>query len=242
MSSSQTPVVGQLLSETQVAQYHRDGYVVAHKVLDEEMAQAWKEILKTRLGEEGKLDEPSGVRVWMPEMLDPYTRGRVLDSHIAAILQQLIGPNVEFLSVKAVFKNAKTSFNSPWHQDWFYWQGTNKISIWIALDDATPENGCLRLVPGSHHEVFTMAQVEDEHGFNRRVTDEALQGLPIETVPVRRGDAIFFHDLALHGSCPNLNGAERWSAIATYRDAGQKDSSTIWNTAVVMSGQSVNVF
>lgn len=239
--NSQSPVVGQLLSDAQIAEYHRNGYIVVQNLLDERTAQEWKEILKTRLVEEGKLDEPSGVRVWMPEMLDPYTRARVLDGHVAAILQQLIGPNVEFLSVKAVFKNAKTSFNSPWHQDWFYWQGTNKISVWIALDDATPENGCLRLVPGSHHEVFAMAEVEDGHGFNRRVTDESLQGLPIETVPVRRGGAVFFHDLALHGSCPNLNGAERWSAIATYRDASQKDDSTVWRTAVVMSGQSVNV-
>ena len=73
------------------------------------------------------------------------------------------------------------------------------------------------------------------------MTDEALQGLPVETLPVRRGDAVFFHDLALHGSTPNINGADRWSAIATYRDASQKDESTVWRTAIVMSGTSVNV-
>jgi ectoine hydroxylase-related dioxygenase (phytanoyl-CoA dioxygenase family) len=140
-----------------------------------------------------------------------------------------------------VFKNAKTNFNSPWHQDWFYWQGSNKLSVWIALDNATPENGCLRLAPGTHHKVFEMALVDDGNGFNRRITDESLQGLPIETVPVQRGDAVIFHDLALHGSCPNVNGQERWSAISTYRDAGQTDDSTVWNTAIVLSGQSVNV-
>jgi hypothetical protein len=86
-----------------------------------------------------------------------------------------------------------------------------------------------------------MANVEDGHGFNRRVTDEKLQGMPIEIVPVRRGSAVIFHDLALHASCPNINGADRWSAIATYRDAGQPDESTIWQTALVMSGKSVNV-
>ncbi len=173
--------------------------------------------------------------------MDPYTSASVQDANVVAVLQQLLGPNVEFLSVKAVFKNAKTTFNSPWHQDWFYWQGSNKISIWIALDDATPENGCLRMVPGSQQKVFEMATVEDAKGFNRRVTDEALQGLPIDTLPVHRGDAVFFHDLALHSSCPNTNGKERWSAIATYRDASQADSSTVWDTAMVLSGQSVNV-
>ncbi len=229
------------LSTVQVEQYQRDGYVVVQNLFDEAAVLAWKAILKARMAEEGKLDEPSGVRVWMADSMDPYTRDSVQDAKVVAILQQLLGPHVEFLSVKAVFKNAQTTFNSPWHQDWFYWQGSNKISIWIALDDATPENGCLRLVPGSQHQVFNMATVEDVHGFNRRVTDEDLQGWPIETVPVRRGDAVFFHDLALHGSCPNSSGKERWSAIATYRDASQKDDSTVWSTAVVLSGQSVNI-
>jgi ectoine hydroxylase-related dioxygenase (phytanoyl-CoA dioxygenase family) len=229
------------LTDDQVTQYHRDGYLVVENLLAADEALAWKDILKARLAEEGKLDEPSGVRVWMPEMMDAYTRTRMLDAKMLAILQQLIGPNVEFLSVKAVFKNAKTNFNSPWHQDWFYWQGTNKISVWIALDDATPENGCLRLVPGSHRQVFDKVEVDDGHGFGHRVSDEALHGWPIETVPVRRGDAVFFHDLALHGSCPNINGQERWSAIATYRDASRKDGSTVWRTAIVLSGQSVNL-
>jgi ectoine hydroxylase-related dioxygenase (phytanoyl-CoA dioxygenase family) len=229
------------LNAAQVEQYHRDGYVVVQNLFDEAAVAEWKAILKARMAEEGKSNEPSGVRVWMADSMDPYTRDRVQDPKIVAILQQLLGPNVEFLSVKAVFKNAQTTFNSPWHQDWFYWQGSNKISVWIALDDATPENGCLRMVPGSQHQVFTMATVEDVHGFNRRVTDEDLQGWPIETLPVRRGDAVFFHDLALHGSCPNSSGKERWSAIATYRDASQKDDSTVWSTAVVLSGHSVNI-
>ena len=229
------------LTPAQVEQYQRDGYVVVQNLFDEAAVSEWKAILKARMVEEGKSNEPSGVRVWMADSMDPYTRDSVQDAKVVAILQQLLGPNVEFLSMKAVFKNAQTTFNSPWHQDWFYWQGSNKISIWIALDDATPENGCLRMVPGSQHQVFNMATVEDVHGFNRRVTDEDLQGWPIETLPVQRGDAVFFHDLALHGSCPNSSGKERWSAIATYRDASQKDDSTVWSTAVVLSGHSVNI-
>jgi len=229
------------LTDAQVEQYQRDGYVVVQNLFDEEAVLEWKTILKARMAAEGKSNEPSGVRVWMADSMDPYTRDSVQDAKVVTILQQLLGPNVEFLSVKAVFKNAQTTFNSPWHQDWFYWQGSNKISIWIALDDATPENGCLRMVPGSQHQVFNMATVEDVHGFNRRVTDEDLQGWPIETLPVQRGDAVFFHDLALHGSCPNSSGKERWSAIATYRDASQKDDSTVWSTAVVLSGHSVNI-
>jgi hypothetical protein len=239
--SEQSTTVQDRLTDAQVAQYQRDGYIVVPGLFAPEVARAWKEVLKARLAEENKLAEPSGVRVWMADAMDAFTAARVQDAKVAGILQQLIGPNVEFLSVKAVFKNAQTNFNSPWHQDWYYWQGSPKISIWIALDDATPDNGCLRMVPGSHREHVAMEVVEDGHGFQRRTADAALEGRTIETVPVRRGDGIFFHDLTLHDSCPNRTGQERWSAIATYRDASRPDSSTVWRTALVLSGRSVNV-
>jgi phytanoyl-CoA hydroxylase len=229
-----------VLSEAQVNQYQRDGFVVVRDLFSAEQAAEWKEALKMRVAELGKMNEPSGVCVMMPETMDGYTSAKVQDAKIVAILNQLVGPDVEFLSVKAVYKNAKTNFNSPWHQDWMYWQGSNKISIWIALDDATPENGCMRMAAGSHVQLAAMQIVEDGNGFNRRVGDEALAGFQIETLPVKRGDAIFFHDLTLHDSCPNSSGRDRWCAIATYRDAGQKDSSTVWSNSLVLSGESVN--
>ncbi|MCC6456260.1 MAG: phytanoyl-CoA dioxygenase family protein [Caldilineaceae bacterium] len=228
------------VTESQVAQYERDGFIVVPNLFSEQEAAQWKEALKARVAELNKLEEPSGVCVMMPEMMDPYTSAKVQDAKIVGILEQLIGPNVEFLSVKAVFKNAKTSFNSPWHHDWAYWLGSNKISIWIALDDADPDNGCMRMAPGSHKQVADMQKVEDRTGFGNRISEDALQGQTIETLPVRRGDAIFFHDLTLHASCPNTSGRDRWCAIATYRDASQKDSSTVWRSSIVLSGESVN--
>lgn len=238
----QTATSTKTLTDEQVAQYRREGYVVAPDLITPEEASEWKEKLKQRLADEGLLGNlPSGVRVWMADKLDDYSRVQLQSPSMLHILQQLIGPDVEFLSFKAVFKNNKTDFRSPWHQDWAYWQGSPKLSVWIALDDATPENGCLQIVPGSHQQVIEMQQVEDVRGFGRRITDEQVAGMPIETVPVPRGGAIFFHDLLLHASCPNINGQDRWAVIPTYRDASQRDTSKVWRTALVLSGSSVNV-
>ena len=238
--SQQTGVPQAVFSAEQVMQYHEVGYVVAQSLLDTEAAVGWKDQLKARLTQAGEIDEPSGVRVWMADNMDRVTHKHVCAPKLTRALQQLIGPDVEFLSVKAVFKNAKTSFASPWHQDWFYWQGAPKISAWIALDDADPENGCLRMVPGSHRQVAEKAVVEDGKGFAHRLSDEMLVGMPVETLPVKRGDAVFFHDLALHASCPNVNGRDRWCAIATYRTGAQVDDSTVWQAGIVLSGHSVN--
>jgi len=230
----------QPLTAAQVTQYQEDGYVVVENLIDPKGARQWKEALHARLIEEDKINEPSGVRVWMADGMDPITQEQVTSAKISAVLQQLIGPHIEFLSVKAVFKNGATAFPSPWHQDWFYWQGAPKLSIWIALDDATPENGCLRLVPGSHREHFTPRKIDDGRGFGLRITDEDIGERPIVTAPIAQGSAIFFHDLALHSSCPNLNGQDRWSVIPTYRDAGVPDESTVWGRSLVMSGVRAN--
>jgi ectoine hydroxylase-related dioxygenase (phytanoyl-CoA dioxygenase family) len=156
-------------------------------------------------------------------------------------LNQIVGKDIEFLSFKAVFKDSTTNFPSPWHQDWHYWKGTTKISIWIALDDADESNGCLKLVPESHKDVVHMNRVQDGMGFIHRISsDERMKDYPIAVAPLSTGDAIFFHDLTIHASCPNINGEDRWAAIATYRDASLKDESPIWSSSIVLSGESVN--
>jgi phytanoyl-CoA hydroxylase len=241
MNTQTTPTI-KSLSEEQVAQYERDGYVLVPDLFTPEEAIEWKQQLIQRLTDEGLLGNiPSGVRVWMADKVDPYTDVKMKDPSMLRILQQLIGEDVEFLSFKAVFKNNKTAFRSPWHQDWAYWQGSTKISVWIALDDATPENGCLQVVPGSHKQVVEMEEVHEDKGFVHRISDEKIGDRPVATVPVPRGGAIFFHDLLLHASCPNINGQDRWSVIPTYRNAAVADSSTVWKTATVLSGSSVNV-
>lgn len=229
-----------MLTQSQITQYHEKGYTILSNLFTREEAQAWKAQLQQVLTDDQYLDEGAGVRVFFGEDIDPLTTANVQSSKLVQALTQLIGPDVEFLSVKAVFKNAKTSFNSPWHQDWHYWQGSPKVSVWIALDDATPENGCLCFVPGSHLGVVEMDDVDDGKGFNRRISEENLNDLPVDIAPISAGDAIFFHDLLLHASCPNVNGQDRWTAISTYRSGSEKDSSTVWPTSTVLCGESVN--
>ena len=60
-------------------------------------------------------------------------------------------------------------------------------------------------------------------------------GVEVDPLPVARGDAVFFHDLTLHASCPNPSGRDRWTAIATYRDASQPDASTVWKRSIVLA-------
>ena len=140
--------------------------------------------------------------MWMVEDRDSFFKEKLTDPRIASILKGIIGPNIEFLSVKPVFKDKPVTFGSPWHHDWAYWQGSHKVSIWIALDKATPSNGSLKMIPGSH-KTHTETDVKNEAiGFQNRIDDRDVSEQPITVLEASPGDAIIFHDLTLHASFP----------------------------------------
>lgn len=154
------------------------------------------------------------------------------DPRILDVLEVILSPSIEFLSDKVVFKSEKTDFSTPWHQDWHYWHGTHKISVWLALDDATPENGCMKLLPGSHlAPVVHDGDASDGLGFGHRLRPDVVDESKAIAAAVPAGGAVFFHDLALHASYPNNSGHDRWAWIGTYRDALTPDMEYDWAVA-----------
>ena len=236
MSGSET----EQLSRRQL--FDRDGFVVERGLYAADEMLEWKERAVGKIHELGVLEKEgtSGVKVFRPDALDPFFMSRMMDDHVVPILTEIIGPDVEFLSVKSVYKNQATTFGSPWHQDWHYWEGATKVSVWIALDDATAENGCLRMIPRSHTQLYKIKQVREPNGFVLRTEDSEFGGMPEVTLEVSRGDVVFFHDQVLHSSHPNFSGEDRWCMISTYRDASVVDPSKAWDQGVVVSGSSVN--
>jgi ectoine hydroxylase-related dioxygenase (phytanoyl-CoA dioxygenase family) len=166
----------------------------------------------------------SGVYVGLSVKRERF-RQVARDERLLDVLEEILGPRIGFLSDKVVFKDSEVDYDSPWHQDWAYWGGSHKISVWVALDEATPENGCLQLLPGSHRAPVEHDHVRQVPGFGNRL-DPAERGMDLSqavTLPARPGTAIFFHDLTLHASLPNRSGRPRRALIITYRDLSQPD-------------------
>ena len=213
-------------------QFERDGFTIAKNLYTVQEMNDWKQRIKEKMIAEGWDKEPSGVKMWMVEDLDSFFKEKLTDPRIASILEGIIGPNIEFLSVKPVFKNNTVAFGSPWHHDWAYWQGSHKVSIWIALDKATPSNGYLKMIPGSHKTHTEMDVKNEAIGFQNRIDDRDVSEQPITVLEASPGDAIIFHDLTLHASFPNRDGLDRWSFIATYRSGSIPDTSTVWTQSL----------
>lgn len=222
------------MSPSMKSQFEQDGFVVLPSLFPPETMREWKSRIIEKLKGEDWDKNPTGVRVWMIEDLDSYFLEGLTGSQLTDPIKEVLGGPIEFLSVKPVYKNGDTTFGSPWHQDWWYWNGSHKVSVWIALDRATPANGCLKMIPGSHREVLERDPAEEGSGFNKRIDESRLPEGQVVSLEVNAGDAVLFHDLTLHASHPNTDRTDRWSFIATYREAEVPDDSTVWKRALLV--------
>jgi phytanoyl-CoA hydroxylase len=135
---------------------------------------------------------------------------------------RLLGPNVRLYWNQAVYKRPENRRDFPWHQDNGYrlTDPAHYLTVWLALNDATLENGCIWVQPNSH------TQGVLEH----TPTDVGLQcyfgdnpGLP---VPLRKGSLVAFQSLVVHRSTPNLSDHIRKAFIIQYSPVGFKNALT----------------
>ena len=125
-------------------------------------------------------------------------------------------------SHKMTMKEPKEGGAWEWHQDYGYWYEygcltPNMLSIWIAVDDATQENGCLQILEGSHT-CGRIRHLREDGQYNcdpERVT-AAKQRFKHRYVELKAGDAVAFDCNLLHTSAANNSEKPRWGFICSY--------------------------
>ena len=86
---------------------------------------------------------------------EPRLDAMAAHSGLLGVLEQIMGDTPELFQDMALVKPPRHGSEKPWHQDCAYFnlqEGTTVVGVWIALDEATAENGCLHIIPGSHIE------------------------------------------------------------------------------------------
>ncbi len=160
----------------------------------------------------------------MPGYFDLLSNPKVLD-----VVESLIGPEIFANPVYNVRPKVPlvAAGEVPWHQDKSYWPGARSnpvITVWVALVDATIENGCLRVIPRTQHEGVGGFHFETYSGTAYRELDDEnvghLRGRA-QPLPVNAGSAILFNDRFIHSSGPNLSTHVRWSVDLRYQPADQ---------------------
>ena len=216
-----------MLTETQIAQYHDDGYIVVEDVLDAatlaELQQVTAEIVASAAGvrehtdildleASHRPDAPRVRRIKRPHAAHPFYRKLAAYPRIMAALAPLIGENIRLRAGgKINMKGAEYGAPVEWHQDWAFYPHTNQsvLAVGILLDDMNSSNGPLRVLPGSHK-----GPVYDHHSFGAfcGAIDAAKEGLDVSTARElygRAGSISIHHVRLVHGSALNASSRER---------------------------------
>ena len=220
-----------VLSKAEVAEFHERGYTIVPQLFDaEEIAllhRAAKEDHELDKHSFGRADGEGGtvrLSLWNHPGDGIYGMFARCERMVRSC-EQLLGGEVYHYHSKMIMKDPRVGGAWTWHQDYGYWYQNGILqpllaSVSIAVDGASKENGCLQIIPGSHHcgridHVLT----GDQAGADRERVDEILKRMPLVYCEMDPGDAIFFHSNLLHRSDQNRSDKPRWSMICCYNAA-----------------------
>ena len=165
-------------------------------------------------------ERPKLRRVANPADVSEAYRDYLWNGRVADLVAELIGPDVKFHHCKLNIKLPGMATRVDWHQDHPYDPHTNDdmLAALTLLDDTTEENGCIRVVPGSHRERHSLFR---DGVFVGKVDDDLAERFEEESVPItgRAGDVLFMHTWCMHGSAPNLSDWPRRMLICDYTAA-----------------------
>jgi hypothetical protein len=156
--------------------------------------------------------------MWPSDYFDGIWRGP-LHARCAAVSRFLLGDDASFDFDMLIYKAAQTDTAVPWHQDAGYWPtalpDTRAVSCWVALDDATVDNGCMWFGPGSHKGDL-LAHAPAAPGSHVLVADGVSEadGVP---VPLAAGGATFHAGRTLHYTRGNTTDRARRAYITNFR-------------------------
>ena len=167
----------------------------------------------------------------------PAVFGLIRHPRILDAVESIIGPEIYANPVQQMrMKPPAKSLQSEelaghsnvgattWHQDIVALlpeaDDTPILTVWLAITEATVENGCLASIPGSHREGAKVHCSNLAIASEPQVPDAIMKGREAMPLPVKKGGAVLFNKMNVHRALPNVSGGLRWSMDLRYQPAG----------------------
>ena len=221
-------------------EYDRDGYVIVRNVLDADLiAEAGGHVEWLMRNNPGRRPE----QLWedlIPN--DPFWVRLISDDRLLDVAQEFIGPDIALFASHYLSKPAGNGLPVLWHQDGAYWplDPMEVVTLWLAVDDSTPENGCMRVVPGTQH--LALQPAKPNTGV-RNVLDSEIDPSFVDEskavdVILRAGDLSVHHPNVIHGSNANTSPRRRCGLTIRYIPTGTRITRP-WGCDFLLRGRPV---
>lgn len=200
------------LTQAQIEQYGRDGYVCPVDAFSTAQARAWRDRLEAFERSEGqKLTRGHNFK---PHLLFPWVDEIVHAPEVLDAVEDLIGPDIRLFHLSVWPKDAHSGTYVSWHQDatYFALDPICHVTAWVALTDAPVESGCMEVVPGSH-KLGQMRHADMQQPDNLLSRGQTL-AVDVDRrttafMPVKAGQFSLHHTHLVHNSRPNRTNDRR---------------------------------
>ena len=234
-----------ILTAAQREQFERDGFTVVPDIATaEELAPVVAELDELEAKTERWLRKQDNARVNIAEadaitftahcvMRSDAARAFVKHPKLVALCNELLGPDVNLYWDQAVYKKPEKPRPFPWHQDtgYTFTLPQHYLTCWVALNDATIDNGCPWVLPGVHRAGTLLHQWIDPIGW--QCVDNPQGAVPAE---VPAGGAVVFSSLTPHQTGPNVTDTARKAYIVQYGPVGMQRVLGDWLSGAEPTG------
>ena len=228
-------------STEEQAQFQRDGYVIVPRLAPPELMQRLLEIAKRDLAGrtlpleyEADLHYPGAPasrqqagggtvrRLLRAQSRDWAFTEWLMHPPLLARVRQLLGPGIIVPLAHhncIMTKQPHYSSDTGWHQDTRYWNFARPdlVNTWLALGPEREDNGCMRLIPGSHRLELPRERYDEQEFFREDLEANRELIAQQHTALLEPGDVLFFHARTLHAATRNFSDRTKYSVVFTFR-------------------------
>lgn len=221
------------ISTSGAAQYQEQGYYLyKQQLFAEDKLNRIESIFEDHLREKGnKLSD----ELDRPHVRDPRLLEFLLSDEVLDVVEPIIGPNIALWSSHFICKDPFVGRATPWHEDSAYWKGRASsfesiVTVWLAIDRSNKENGCMRVIPGTHVNGFSDYEKIDA---STNTFDTQIKGVDESKAvyfELERGECSLHDSRIIHGATANESPFRRCGYTMRYFSADTKvlDNREIW--------------
>ncbi|MCA1595889.1 MAG: phytanoyl-CoA dioxygenase family protein [Chloroflexi bacterium] len=222
-------------------QFDTQGYAIFRNVIDDGLVAETREHVAWLMRRHPEVRPENLGHTLVGE--DPFWVRLVGDDRLLDVAEQFIGPDIALFASHYISKPAGDGQAVLWHQDGSYWplDPMDVVTLWLAVDDSTPENGCMRVIPGTQGmDLQKMQQRTDVPNVLSSGIDESMvdESKAVDIV-LNAGDVSVHHPNIVHGSNANTSDRRRCGLTIRYIPTSTRITAPDWPCAFLLRGNSV---
>jgi len=215
------------LGADELAHYHREGYVLPRGQLlpgedFRDLRIAFDGMLAQWVADGGRPEAMDVPHFYHPQLMRWLLHPAVLD-----LVEAITGPDILLFSSHFICKPSGDGRRVPWHEDSAYWRGQwdpmDVVTVWLAIDDSDLGNGCMHVVPRTHHGGYSdYTRLSERAVFASEIKAGTFAAERAAPCILRAGECSLHHARAIHGSAANTSARRRCGYTMRYISAAAR--------------------